>query len=65
MYSVVTAVPMHLSWQKPVGRWFFEVRNIWKPYIFMAILTISTTLLNDNNDCHIVSQKYLSVAICI
>ena len=43
---------MHSSrvfWVKPIGRLFYEVRKIRKPYDFLPIpILLSTIVLNDN-----------------
>ena len=42
-YSIIIALPMHSSrffQVKPIGRLFYEVRKIWKPYNFLPIPTI-------------------------
>ena len=42
-YSIITALPMHSSRffrVKPIGRLFYEVQKIGKPYNFLPIPTI-------------------------
>ena len=50
-YSIITALPMHSSRffrVKSIGRLFYEVRKIRKPYNFLPIPTIKYYILNDS-----------------
>ena len=61
MYSIITAVPMHLSrffQLKPIVRWVFKGTKNRIPYIPYQSLLLSTTVLNDNSHLITLTMEY-------